>query len=413
MINYKVREEREGAFLFDRRSGNAERLPEAQYLSLVTSPLLRKSKEWKFIKAKDRKALPTDCLAAPSRVYFELTRKCNLGCKACFNESSVPFENELSTNEVFEILNQLACAGTFEIRFTGGEPTTRNDFFKIICHAKKLGFYISMGTNGIYPPSKAGKIMDSGVDWFIVSLEGSEKVNDFIRGKGSYKKALKTLKLLSKKKKRIRINTVVGKHNIQELGFLAQLADLLGAETLNLIPLRPYGRAAKLLSEQMLSKQEFYEMIKSIEDLRRKHKVKFVTTIDLLNKENLSKQDGIVKKERTCAAGVEGAVISPIGDIYGCSYSPASDPSNSDKIGRNIFVAGNLRERRLMDLWLDHDRWAVFRELEKYKNAKCRSCGHYTHECVGSCPIMSYYQDKTLDSFDPYCFRDLMDGEKK
>ncbi|MCX6803737.1 MAG: radical SAM protein [Candidatus Diapherotrites archaeon] len=412
MINYKVREEKKGAFLFDRKNGKAEQLTEEQYLSMLNNSLIKNNPEWQFIPKKNRDLLPDDCFSAPSRIYFELSRKCNLGCKACFNESSLPLDKELTTKEVLDILNQLNKAGTFEIRFTGGEPTTRKDFLTIIQYAKKLGFYISMGTNGVYNATKSKKIINSGIDWFIVSLEGREKVSDYIRGKGNYKKALKTLKAISKQKKRIRINTVIGKYNKDEIKFLAKLADSLGAESLNLIPLRPYGRAAKLLSDQMLSRKEFYEMIKTINGLRKVHKVKFVTTIDLLNKDNLSKQDRIIKKERTCAAGVEGAVISPLGDIYGCSYSPASDPSSKDKIGKEIFVAGNLRKQKFSDVWLNSKKWAVFRDLKQYKNKKCLSCNHYKHECVGSCPVMSYYENGTLDNFDPYCFKDLLLGEK-
>jgi len=411
MINYKVREEKKGAFYFDRLAGKAERLDEKQYNELKHNPDYINNPEWQFIKSNNRANLPGDCLSAPARIYFELTRKCNLGCKACFNESSQPLKDELSTKEVFGILDQLVQLGTFEIRFTGGEPTTREDFFEIINYAEDLGFYISMGTNGVYEDDKFDKIINGGVKWFIVSLEGSEKANDFIRGKGSYKKTIKTLKELHKKKKRIRINAVIGKYNQLELEFLAKFASSVEADSLNLIPLRPYGRAAKLLSDQMLTRKEFYEMVKKIKVLREKYNLKIVTTIDLLQKDNLIKQDDIVKKERTCAAGVEGSVISPVGDMYGCSYSPASDESDSDKEGKEIFVAGNLRKRKLADLWFDSKRWTVFRDLKKYKNEKCHSCKHYMHECVGSCPIMSYYADKTLDGFDPYCFKDLMAGE--
>jgi radical SAM protein with 4Fe4S-binding SPASM domain len=413
MINYKIREEKNGAFLFNRIEGTANQISEKEYISMQNDPLIKNNPEWQFIKKENRENLPDDCFSAPSRIYFELTRKCNLGCKACFNESSTPLENELSTKEVLDILDQLNAAGTFEIRFTGGEPTTRKDFFTIIKHAKDLGFYISMGTNGVYNESELNSIINSGVEWFIISLDGSKEANDFIRGKGNYEKTLKTLKLLSKEKKRIRINTVIGKYNKNEIDFLAKLADELGAESLNLIPLRPYGRASTLLPDQMLSKKEFYEMIKTINELRKTHKVKFTTTIDLLNKDNLSKQDKIVKKERTCAAGVEGAVISPLGSIYGCSYSPASDPLTKDERGKEIFVAGNLREQKFSKIWLDSKKWAVFRDLKQYKNEKCFSCNHYKHECVGSCPVMAYNENGALNTFDPYCFRDLMAGEKK
>jgi radical SAM protein with 4Fe4S-binding SPASM domain len=412
MINYKLREEKNGAFVFNRLNGSAEKISEEAYQKMLLDEKIISNPEWQIIKhsATKRKALPSDALSAPARIYFELTRKCNLGCKACFNESSLPMENELTTKEIFSILDQLNEIGTFEIRFTGGEPTTRKDFFEIIAYAKKLGFYISMGTNGIYPNDLFKKVANCGVDWFIVSLDGMEDANDFIRGKGSFKKTKKSLKEFAKLKKRIRVNTVVGKYNLDQIPALAKFADSINAESLNLIPLRPYGRAIKYLSDKMFSQNEFYDMIRLIDNLRSKHKVKIVTTIDLLNKNNLSKQDLIVKKEKTCAAGVEAAVISPCGSVYGCSYSPASERDDADVVGRNIFVAGDLRKEKIEKIWLDSNRWSVFRDLKNYKSSACHSCAYYKKECVGSCPIMSYHKDKTLNGLDPYCFKDLLKG---
>jgi MoaA/NifB/PqqE/SkfB family radical SAM enzyme len=410
MVTYKLREEKDGAFLFNRESGRADKITEKGYQSLLADKSITTNPNWQLIRHKKRNSLPDDCLSAPARIYFELTRKCNLRCKSCFNESSNALSNELSTKEILSILDQLNELGTFEIRFTGGEPTSRNDFFEIIKYAKELGFYISMGTNGVYPEGLIEKVTDSGVDWFIVSVDGSRETNDFVRGAGSFDRMLSSIKFFSKKGKRVRLNTVIGKHNIQDVKFLADLADEVGAEGLNLIPLRPYGRGAIYLNDKMLSQQEFYSLIRTINELRKNHKVKIVTTIDLLNKGNLANQDLIVKKEKTCAAGVEAAVISPLGEIYGCSYSPASDKDDSDKKGKDIFVAGNLRKDKLEDIWLDSSRWTVFRDLKNYKNSGCRNCSYYKKECVGSCPIMSYYKDKTLNGLDPYCFKDLLKG---
>jgi len=414
VYEYKLREEKEGASLLDIHAGSAKRLSEAEYLELKQKVLAdnKLSQKYKLILPKvPRESLSGLSLTAPARIYFELTRKCNLRCKTCFNESGSALNKELSTEEIFNILAQLNELGTFEIRFTGGEPTYRKDFFDIIKRAKELGFYVSMGTNGAYEGDFVQKVMASGVDWYIVSLDGDEERNDFIRGKGTYTKVLATLKALSAAKKRIRLNMVVGKHNVDCIQTLAKLCDELRIESFNLIPLRPYGRFDIFLKDKMLSSKEFYDFIRLLDELRKRHKVKFVTTLDLLNKDNLSKQDLIVRKEKTCAAGVEGAVISPQGEIYGCSYSPASTPDDSDAEARDIFVAGNLRKRALSDIWLDDKRWAVFRNLDKYKNDKCHSCKYYCKECVGSCPIMSYYTDKTLDSFDPYCFKEIMECE--
>ncbi|MFA6215715.1 MAG: radical SAM protein [Patescibacteria group bacterium] len=427
MINYKIRQEKEGGYLFERKTGLAKKISQDLWPNFMEAVVAKNMSEIKnFEEAlaginqeelgsdiiaekikifrKDVNLLPPDCLSAPARVYFELTRCCTLKCKTCFNESEKELASEMTTTEIKKIIDELELLGTFEIRFTGGEPTTRPDFLEIISYAKSKGFYISLGTNGVYSDDKLKTIAHSGVDWFIVSLEGSETINNDIRGLGTYKIITQTLDYLSKAKKRVRLNCVVAKYNLSAIPFLAKLCDTLKIESLNLIPLRPYGRFSIFLADQMLSNYEFYQMIKLINRLKEKHRVKFVTTINLLAKDNLKNQDRIIRKEKACAAGIEAAVISPDGQMYGCSYSPASKANNEDDPGKDIFVAGNLRKTSLADIWLDSRRWEVFRNTKKNKNNKCQSCDYYGKECVGSCPIMAYYETKKLNTMDPYCF---------
>ncbi len=162
------------------------------------------------------------------------------------------------------------------------------------------------------------------------------------------------------------------------------------------------------MTGDMFTQHDFYTFIKCIQNLRRRYRVQFITTLDLLDPEVTTSHDLIVQKKRTCAAGVEATVIGATGDVYGCSYSPASFPDSPDVEGRRLFVAGNLRQEPLREIWRDSSRWAVFRNLTTYKSPRCLSCMHYGARCVGSCPIMGYYQSGRPEAFDPYCFADLL-----
>ncbi len=447
MIDFRLREEKEGAFLLERRKGVARRLTPAEFallrtllqagrlpagwpeagiathfaadsevgwrwwrtlvaLGLTTAPGLH---ALHFIPLDNPQTAPSDCLAAPARVYFELTRRCNLICRTCFNASHTALPDELTKAEILDALAQLAQLGTFEIRFTGGEPTEHPDLAAIIAAARGHGFAISLGTNGVFTPAKRAWIYDAGVDWFIVSLDGTEAINDKIRGTGSYAQVVQTLQELAQRDGvRVRLNTVVGRHNVHTLPALAELAEEYHVESLNLIPLRPYGRSINTMTASMFDQQDFYAFIRQLQQLRSCYRVKFSTTLDLLDPEATTSHDPIVQKQRTCAAGVEAMVIGATGDVYGCSYSPASFPDSHDIAGRRLFVAGNLREETLRTIWRDSSRWAVFRYLDQYKNPRCHTCGHYGVRCVGSCPIMGYFQAQQPDAFDPYCFVDLI-----
>lgn len=453
MICYKLREEKHGGYLFDCRQGSAHEITHTEFellcaladksgnLSDGEKPQIEQyfpgnveagQRWWQKLEAwgltekpgldqlqiirlpNESASLPEDCLAAPMRIYFELTRRCNLSCKSCFNDSHHPLANELSTQEIFDVLEQLHQAGTFEIRLTGGEPTEHPDFQHIVDFAAQRGFYLSLGTNGVYSDEKRSWIYDSGIDWFIVSLDGNEITNNKIRGTDTYQQVIQTLRELSQRPQlRVRLNMVIARHNVDTLVELASLADEYGVESLNLIPLRPYGRSTRTMLADMFDQHDFYAFIKQLERLRSKHRVKFITTLDLLDPEATTSHDLLVRKKKTCAAGVEAAVIGATGDVYGCSYSPASFPDSPDLEGRRLFVAGNVRADSFETIWRDSARWAVFRQLDIYKNSRCQICNHYGIRCVGSCSIMGYFQQRQPDAFDPYCFVDILSNSEE
>jgi radical SAM protein with 4Fe4S-binding SPASM domain len=149
-----------------------------------------------------------------------------------------------------------------------------------------------------------------------------------------------------------------------------------------------------------LDPAEFREFISGLKRLKREFNIKFVTTLDL---EPTAENDRIYLKSKSCAAGREGAVISPAGEIYGCSYSPASDPDAAPETRRR-YVAGNLLEEDFLEIWNDSSRWSIYRDLDRYKHQKCKECDYYLDgNCIGNCPIMR--EDPA--AFDPYCYLHL------
>ena len=88
----------------------------------------------------------------PLTGMFELTDRCNLNCVHCYiNQpagNQVARSKELTTNQVKNILDQVAAAGCLFLTFTGGEVLLRPDFPEIYLHAKQLGILVSIFTNG-------------------------------------------------------------------------------------------------------------------------------------------------------------------------------------------------------------------------------------------------------------------------
>jgi radical SAM protein with 4Fe4S-binding SPASM domain len=82
---------------------------------------------------------------------FELTHRCNLACVHCYvnlpaNDRGAR-QRELTTDEVYRVLDQLAEAGTLWLTLTGGEPLLRPDFCDIYAYAQTLGLVLTVYTN--------------------------------------------------------------------------------------------------------------------------------------------------------------------------------------------------------------------------------------------------------------------------
>lgn len=78
---------------------------------------------------------------------FELTQNCNFSCPMCYVHESERKE-ELDAKTWLSLAEQAKNAGTLFLLLTGGEPLLRNDFEELYSALSKMGFLISVNTNG-------------------------------------------------------------------------------------------------------------------------------------------------------------------------------------------------------------------------------------------------------------------------
>jgi radical SAM protein with 4Fe4S-binding SPASM domain len=78
---------------------------------------------------------------------IEITFKCNLRCVHCYIPD-YSGRGEMSTTEIKRILSETADEGCLWMLLTGGEVLCRSDFPEIYMHAKRLGFLLTVFSNG-------------------------------------------------------------------------------------------------------------------------------------------------------------------------------------------------------------------------------------------------------------------------
>ncbi|MCJ7580785.1 MAG: radical SAM protein [Candidatus Aminicenantes bacterium] len=135
----------------------------------------------------------------PFSTTFELTHRCNLKCLHCYiplhQRCEIPpgKREELSSSEIYSILDQLADLGCFQLNLTGGEPFVRTDFFDILTYAKKRGFFTILLTNAsVISSLTAQRLKDSGINKVEVSLYGITPLiyEEITQVPGSFKRCM-------------------------------------------------------------------------------------------------------------------------------------------------------------------------------------------------------------------------------
>lgn len=245
---------------------------------------------------------------------FELTYNCSIDCEhcyaSCYKKPSL-IKKELTTEQVFKILNKVYDANVFWLCLTGGDPLARRDFLEIYDYARNKGFLITVFTNGTLINQK---IVNHFVKFPPFNIEitlnaATEKTYEEISQiKGSFKKAMMGIKLLARNKIPFQLKTIATIQNYHELDKIKKLVEkfnqkfeissiLFAGLDGNLKPIE-----YRLSPEQILA-------------IDKKYKVNSAEEEELLN----VKSQMLNIKIFQCAAGNDTFHINPYGNMFLCS----------------------------------------------------------------------------------------------
>jgi MoaA/NifB/PqqE/SkfB family radical SAM enzyme len=194
-------------------------------------------------------------LASPYQVpavrcaKIKVTARCNLRCSFCqYWRMREP--DELSTEEYCRVLEELAALGCVKVHFSGGEATLRKDLFDLLARAVQLGMKANLTTNGtLLNEARARALVEAGTHSVSLSLDGPDaKSHDALRGvPGAFDRTRKGIDLLARARERarsrmkLRLNTVLTRHNYRRLPEIVELAADLGMVEVHPMPVDERG----------------------------------------------------------------------------------------------------------------------------------------------------------------------------
>ncbi len=251
----------------------------------------------------------------PINGAFELTFRCNLRCVHCYCNLPIndkhSIQKELTTEEIFDVLDQIAEAGCLWLLLTGGEPLVRKDFLEIYAYAKKKGFLINLFTNGtLLTP----KVADYLAEWppfeVEITLYGATKETyEKITGiPGSFQRCKRGIRLLLERKVPIGLKTMAMTLNHDQIHQIKEFAKDLGVKFRFDPVLNPRLDGSKAPCNFRLSPEEVVELDLA-DEKRIKEWQKFRKKF-----EGLPQPDNLFN----CGAGILSFHIDPYGKLSAC-----------------------------------------------------------------------------------------------
>lgn len=174
----------------------------------------------------------------PLEASLEVTRRCPLDCQHCYNNLAMgdlaARNQELTKEEYFSILTELADMGVMWLLFTGGEIFARKDFLEIYSFANRKGFLMTLFTNGILINEKIADYLKQFPPFEIeITLYGRtrETYEKLTRLSGSYDRCLRGIRLLLERGLPLKLKTVATSVNRHEIAGMKVFAEQeLGVE---------------------------------------------------------------------------------------------------------------------------------------------------------------------------------------
>lgn len=324
-------------------------------------------------------------------ITIDVTSKCNLRCKHCrVNE----IRYDMTLDEIEKVFNKLTDFKPRGVFISGGEPLIRDDIVEIVKKSKKLAPVTILNTNSLLlTENKLKELIDSGLNYIQVSVDGIEEQHDYIRGKGTYKKTIEKMKLINEYSDQIKlhISSVVSQKNIDYMEEFAR--QILEIEKINvqILGFKRFIPNNVLKDTAALGKDGLKKLYKNLELLQKKYneKTTIVSDMPMKNVFNEKRAIEVMKKYNLscvgCSAGVNGISIRNDGTVTPCTL---------------LYIScGNILKQNLKEILQNAD-------MVKIKNRELKGkCGKCQYKLIcGGCRAAAYQISGDFLEEDSECF---------
>ncbi len=317
----------------------------------------------------------------PLSATVEITPKCNFRCIHCYLGRHRFETEDLSTNQVKHILDELSDNGALFVTLTGGECILRKDFCEIYMYAKMKGFMVCVFTNAYYIRKEVFDLFEKYPPFFIdVSLYGASN-ETYRRVTGvadGFDQVLKNLKELKKRGIEFGIKTPLIRQNIDDYSAMCSICEELGVKYRFSFSISP-----------TLDKETYpVDFTVPIEDMIRLeaedpiYREMGENYSSIRNEWGEAFDEGEFVPVFICAPGVNDIFVNYLGEAMPCASFRSE--------------AISILDRPLAEVW---EEFARFKKIPATSKNKCMRCESRYYCKVCPADQLQYHGD--VESVDP------------
>lgn len=312
----------------------------------------------------------------PVIVIWEVTRACALACVHCRAEAMACADpGQLSTEEAFGLLDQVARCAPQVLVLTGGDPMERADLLDVVQAATDRGLRVALSPSATprFCAADLGTFARAGVQRISLSLDGAtEASHDAFRGvPGTWAWTMQAVDAIRAAGIELQLNTTLSRRNAHELEAFFDVVGRLHPTLWSVFVLVPTGRAT---TDDALDATELEALFERLANFAAEAPFGIKTTEGQHYRR--------VEHQRWLARGRNGPRPSPMGLGDGKGFVFVSHTGEICPSGFLPLVAGNVRHDDLLDVYRSAPLFQALRDPDRL-GGKCGWC-EYRALCGGS-----------------------------
>lgn len=327
-------------------------------------------------------------------LQWDLTGNCNLNCAYC-REKTTSDLPDMGIEEIRKIIDQFQSFGVKMVAIAGGEPFLFRALPQVLDYLFTKVETIGITTNGTLIKEEHLEMIKKYVNGVQISLDGGcAETHDLLRGKGTFEKTVKTLRMLIENNVFTVTRFTICHSNKHDVENYVRFVSSLGLKSAYLRRVIPSGNSAATLAIPANELRSIFERAYSVGHSLGMHigSADYFSQLCFDSEEKKKAEGNLLRRPGEilsgCSIGVDALYLAQDGQVLFCPYLPV--------------FCGDMKTQSLSEIWKKSKMLEISRNLRWNKTGKCAKCKYLM--CCGGCPAYCHLTTGDILSSDEGCW---------